>query len=149
MKKNESRLGVVLPFLSMMLMASPVWSSMQPVDEPVEIAGIVYACDHRGSGIQIDTGDAIVIIFGKGPVWYWQEQGVELPIVGDAVIVSAYSITFSDGTVKWVADHVDLGADGTIDIDLRDEAGRPLWRQLGIPNSQARARHGQGDHWQD
>ncbi len=142
MKITLKSMFSVLLFLITLATAQIAWSFIADVGDPIAISGVVYECDARGSGIQIDTGDEIVGIFGKGSVWYWQDLGVDFPEVGATVIIYAYEITFSDGTVKLVADSFDLDGDEIIDIDLRDDDGRPLWRQQGKRISQSQARKG-------
>jgi hypothetical protein len=118
-------------FLMILVAAHPAFSLIENVGQPVTISGIVYDCNSAGSGIQIDAGDEIVTVFGKGPAWYWDQQEVELPGIGDTVTVYAYEIMFSDETTKLVAGSIDVDGDGLSDIALRDEDGNPLWRQHG------------------
>ena len=155
MKTPIKCMFVAVLLLMTLAIVQPALSFIENVGEPVAITGIVYECGARGSGIQIDTGDEIVSVFGKGPIWYWQAQDVDFPEVGDTVTIYAYEITFSDGTVKLVADSIDLDDDEIADIDLRDDEGRPLWRQQGkrISQSQCQAQEPsqaqsrKGAHW--
>jgi hypothetical protein len=128
MKTTFKCLFMAALFLVTLVMAQPAFSYISEVGEVMTITGDVYECDATGSGIQIDTSDGIVTVYGKGPVWYWEQQGVEFPEVGEWVSIEAYEITFSDGTTKLVAMSIDIGDEG---IELRDEDGTPLWRQHG------------------
>ena len=153
MKTPFKSMFVAVLFLMILVIAQPAFSFIEGVGEPITITGTVYECDASGSGIQIDTGDEIVSIFGKGPIWYWEQQELEFPEVGETVTVYAFEITFSDGTTKLVAESIDLGDDGS--IVLRDDEGRPLWRQHGknIFQNQAEAQtktqkqEKKGAHW--
>ena len=140
--------GAVL-FLMTLAIAQPAFCSIEGVGESIAISGTIYECDANGSGIQIDTGEEIVSVFGKGPVWYWEQQGVAFPEVGETVTINAFEITFSDGTVKLVAESIDFDGDEMADIDLRDDEGRPLWRQHGknIFQNQAMTQARRGAHW--
>ena len=144
----KCKFGALL-FLMTLAMAQPAFSFIDGVGEPITITGTVYECDATGSGIQIDTGEEIVSVFGKGPVWYWEQLGVDFPEVGETVTISVFEITFSDGTVKLVAKSFDLENDGTADIDLREDDGTPLWRQHGknIFQNQAQTQARKGARW--
>jgi hypothetical protein len=126
-------------FITTVLMAQPAFSFTFDVVDLKTITGTVYQCDTTGSGIQVDTGDEIITVYGKGPVWYWEQEVVDPLEVGESVSIEAYQITFSDGTTKFVAVSIDIGADGSVDIYLRDEDGTPLWRQHGKNISQDQA----------
>ena len=131
MKTTFKCMFIASMFLMTLAIAQPAFSFIEGVGESITITGTVYECDASGSGIQIDTGEEIVSVFGKGPVWYWEQQGVDLPEVSETVTVSAFEIMFSDGTVKLVAGSIDIGDDEIVHIDLRDDDGKPLWRQHG------------------
>lgn len=132
----------VLFVLLTLAMIQPAVASIDYIGEQVEISGLIYACDASGSGIQIDTGDEIVSVYGIGPAWYWEEQGVAFPADGESVTVYAYEITYSDGTTKLVADSITFGDEEIVTIDLRDDDGTPLWRQSGKNMSQPQAAKG-------
>lgn len=93
---------------------------------PVTITGTVQSVDYYGQGIVIDTGaGTTVTVYGIGPIWYWDSLGVARPTVGDTVIVSAYEVTFSDGTTKLIAVSIDING---ATVTLRDTStGLPLW----------------------
>ena len=93
--------------------------------EPMEISGTVAEVCTEGQGLKIDTGDAVVTVYGIGPVRYWSDEGVARPTVGEPVSINAVEVTFSDGRTKIIA--TDMTVSGET-IDLRDDAGLPLWR---------------------
>jgi len=93
--------------------------------EPMKISGTVAEVCTEGQGLKIDTGDAVVTVYGIGPIRYWAEEGVARPTVGEDVTVNAVEVTFSDGSTKLIA--TDMTVSGET-IDLRDDAGLPLWR---------------------
>lgn len=163
MKTTVKCMFMVSLFLVTLVMAQPAFSYISEVGEVMIISGDVCACDASGSGIQIDTDGGIVTVYGKGPVWYWDQQDVALPEVGEWVSIQAYEITFSDGTTKLVAMSIDIGDEEVVHIDLRDEDGTPLWRQHGknisrdqaqtqaqpIAQTQVQTQARNGVHWSE
>ena len=93
--------------------------------EPLEITGIVAEVGTEGQGLKIDTGDAIVTVYGIGPLRYWTDQDVARPTVGEEITINGVEVTFSDGSSKIIATGVEIGGET---IDLRDDSGLPLWR---------------------
>ena len=77
-----------------------------------------------GQGLVLSTADGDVAIYGIGPYRYWDGLGVEHPVVGDTLTVSGYAVDYN-GVVRNIAVTVTVG-DAT--VELRDEAGAPLWR---------------------
>jgi hypothetical protein len=76
-------------------------------------------------GLVVDTGSGPVTVYGIGPEWYWEDQGIDRPVIGDEVTVEAYAVVFSDGT-RYIASSISFGGDSLL---LRDAAtGCPLWR---------------------
>lgn len=97
--------------------------------EPGSVSGMVVEAGIAGQGYVIDTGSELVVLYGIGPVSYWDSLGVALPQVGEEIVAEVYWVAFSDGTVKAIAVFVTVG--GT-DVLLRDEVtGQPLWRGNG------------------
>jgi hypothetical protein len=93
------------------------------------LSGTLMELGSAGSGALIDTGADVVTVYGLGPARYWDELGVAMPTVGEAVGVDLCWITFSDGTAKAIATAVSV-ADAT--VVLRDPVtGQPLWRGAG------------------
>lgn len=105
--------------------------------EPVTISGTVSNVGTYGEGVQIDTGDAIVTVYGIGPLFYWEDQGIARLSVDEDIIVVGVTVAFSDGSTKIVAESISIGGEiiggeiiGGETIQLRDkETGLPLWRQ--------------------
>ncbi|MCG6941598.1 MAG: hypothetical protein LJE69_10145 [Thiohalocapsa sp.] len=93
------------------------------------LSGTLMELGTGGTGTLIDTGTEIVTVYALGPARYWEEQGVALPVAGEALSVDVCWITFSDGTEKAIATVVYLD-DAT--VELRDPVtGQPLWRGAG------------------
>jgi hypothetical protein len=97
---------------------------------PATIEGTVATESYLGSGLQIDTGSAIVVIYGIGPYWYWENAGVDRPSIGEAVTIDAMEVTFSDGTIRIIA--MSITVEG-VALQLREACvdgvgGWPLWR---------------------
>lgn len=93
--------------------------------EPMEISGTVAEISTQGQGLKVDTGDAVVTVYGIGPVRYWRDAELARPTVGEEIAVNAVEVTFSDGSSKVIATDMTVSGDT---IDLRDDAGLPLWR---------------------
>jgi len=90
----------------------------------VTITGVVIGIGNQG-GLVVDTQNGQVTIYGIGPEWYWEENGVDRPDIGDSITVTAYEVLFSDGT-RFVASSITIGTDT---LKIRDpETGCPLWR---------------------
>jgi hypothetical protein len=126
MKFYIKKLSMVLAMLLSVAIVPGAWSAT--LGETYEITGTVYECEPASSGMQIDTGGEIISVFGKGPVSYWEDEGVAFPEVGEEITILVGEITYSDGSIKLVAISVDVNNDETYDIDLRDENGVPLWK---------------------
>lgn len=106
--------------------------------EPVTIIGVVVEAAYAGAGLIVDTEDAegiMTTVYGIGPQWYWDMLGLSKPDVGEAVEIQALKITLSDESVRFIATTVTIPGNGEdvadIVVRLRDEDGRPLWRQMG------------------
>jgi hypothetical protein len=90
-----------------------------------EIGGKVSDIGHH-DGLVVDTGSKLVTIYGIGPEWYWDANDMDWPDIGDSISVSYYTVSFSDGTTRFVAQSITIGSDT---IKLRDpNTGCPLWR---------------------
>ena len=120
-----------------LVLAAQVWAGNGVMDgtgpmvsiydgEPVAISGTVADLPAPGNpGLKIDTGAEIVTVYGLGPSWYWENQGVAYPTVGEQVEVEGYKVSFVDGSEKIIATKVTVSGQT---IELRDEDGRPAWR---------------------
>ena len=99
---------------------------------PIPITGAVSNESYLGSGLKIDTVSGIVAVYGIGPNWYWENEGVDRPTVGETITVSGMEVTFSDQTTKIIAMSITFEDDST-SIALREPCvdgvgGQPLWR---------------------
>jgi hypothetical protein len=95
---------------------------------PTDITGTVKEVGISGLPYQIDTGVEVVDVYGFGPISFWDGLDVDRPIVGEAVAIEAYELTFSDGTSKIIAMSVTI-EDEEYPVVLRDpDTGVPLWR---------------------
>jgi len=103
--------------------------------ESVTYTGVVSEVCNYGQGIEIDTNDGendiMLTIYGIGPVRYWEEElGEARPDVGEEITVTGKTVTFLDGTTKFIAFEITI--DGEDTITLRDpDTGLPLWRGEG------------------
>ena len=94
----------------------------------VTTSGVVIGIGNH-DGLLLDTTNGHVTIYGIGPEWYWEENKLDRPDIGDSVTVVAYAVLFSDGT-RYIASSMTIGGETLI---LRDaKTGCPLWR--GAPN---------------
>ena len=92
----------------------------------VSLTGIVASVGTFGQGLEVDTGDGLVTVYGIGSYRYWDSLGVPFPSVGEEVAVDGYEITLSDGTTRIIATSITVSG---VSIELRDsETGMPLWR---------------------
>jgi len=144
MKKVKGVLGFSV-FALWLLTVSSVWAFNPTCPNqayilsgtPVTIEGVVESVSYPANlGIQIDTGDEVVTVYGIGPIWYWNNLGVAYPTVGEEIRVEGYEVTFSDGTTRIVATKITV--DGQ-EVSLRGEDGRPLWR--GGPANRGNGRY--------
>ncbi len=117
-------------FLGLVGLASQAWAKSSAfcqlicASPTVSISGIV-ADIQPGNGYVIDTGTTQVTVYGLGPVWFWNNLGLSKPAIGDEVNITAYEVTFSDGSTKLIAGSVDLGDQR---VTLRDaETCVPMW----------------------
>ena len=90
----------------------------------VTTSGVVIGIGNH-DGLLLDTINGHVTIYGIGPEWYWEENKLDRPDIGDSVTVVAYAVLFSDGT-RYIASSMTIGGETLI---LRDpKTGCPLWR---------------------
>jgi len=79
----------------------------------------------RHDGLVVDSK---VTIYGIGPEWYWDTNDLDRPDVGDSIEVFYYTVSFPDGTTRYVAQSITIPIGGDT-IELRDiKTGCPLWR---------------------
>jgi hypothetical protein len=94
--------------------------------EPFNVTGPVVSC-LPGSGLELKIGDESIYIFGIGPTWFWDAMGIPRPAVGDVIVVEGFTVDYS-GTLRNIATSITYEAASDVLINLRDEAGYPLWR---------------------
>jgi hypothetical protein len=80
----------------------------------------------RGGGLLLATDEDNIIIYGIGPVRYWESQGVERPAVAETIKVDGYTVDYN-GVDRNIAVSIVVGDD---EVELRDpDTCAPLWRQ--------------------
>ena len=115
----------------------PAWEIAGPGDRPEPPADIISgeAFDISGEvvgviaphGIEVETDDGTVNLFGIGPAKYWEELGFYFPEAGDQIQATGY-ILDADGLERYILFTISI--DGET-LELRDsETGEPLWRML-------------------
>ena len=93
--------------------------------EPFTYTGEVVSLGYFGKGTVISTDDVEVTLYGLGPLWYWDSQGISRPEVGDIIEVRGYTVEYND-VQRNVVTSITISDDT---IELRDpETGAPLWR---------------------
>ncbi len=94
--------------------------------EPFAYSGVVGAVNYyRGGGLTLAVDSGTVTLYGLGPWWYWEQQGVNWPQVGDSLSVTGYAVDIG-GSLTRVLMTVTT-QDGKT-IQLRDAStGWPLW----------------------
>ncbi|MBW2369789.1 MAG: hypothetical protein JRH15_18105 [Deltaproteobacteria bacterium] len=94
--------------------------------EYFDVKGDVITCGLPGNGMEIAIDEENMVVFGVGPMWYWEFSGVDKPAVGDIVSVDGYTVDYN-GELRNIA--VSIIVDENIVVELRDvETGYPLWR---------------------
>ena len=92
---------------------------------PFTYSGKVMRIGYGRAGMTIETEGGEVVIYGIGPLWFWDCKDSSRPVVGDMIEVSGYLVEYND-VQRNIATSVTI--DGEI-IELRDtETGAPLWR---------------------
>jgi len=95
---------------------------------PFDITGDVFSIV-PGGGVEIAPAEGDnVIIYGIGPVRYWDSLGGDRLLVGDAIEVTGYTVDYN-GVLRNIA--MGITIDGVM-VELRDpDTGVPLWRRSG------------------
>ena len=89
------------------------------------VTGIVVNIGLPGEGVVIDTGTAVVTIYGIGSLDYWAANNIARPAIGEIVTVTGYTVEFSDTKLN-VAASITVGG---VTLQLRDSTTCvPLWR---------------------
>lgn len=79
-----------------------------------------------GLGMTLDTSNGDITVYGLGPIWYWNNNNVTRPVVGDTVTTTVYKLDIN-GKLYYVLKSITL-ADGKT-LNLRDDSTNlPLWR---------------------
>ena len=74
-----------------------IFSSALNDAEQVTIEGKVLSVptpytDQMGQGMTLDTSNGDITVNGLGPIWYWSNNNVTRPVVGDTVTVTVYKL---------------------------------------------------------
>ncbi len=86
---------------------------------------MVISIGYGGTGMVIETEDAEVIIYGLGPLWFWDCNNVSRPVPEDLIEVSGYTVDYND-IQRNIAVSITIDSET---LELRDpETGSPLWR---------------------
>jgi hypothetical protein len=88
---------------------------------PETISGVVVSVG-GGGGLTINTGTTSETVYGLGPSWYWSQNGVARPVVGDSVVVVVSLLITTEERVI-----LSITVDGQ-PLTLRDPSTcAPLW----------------------
>lgn len=92
---------------------------------PFTHSGTVSAVGYlNGGGLTLVTDSGSVTLYGLGPWWYWEQQGVNWPQVGAVITATGYTVEL-DGVATNIL--MTVTSDGQT-IQLRDpDTGWPLW----------------------
>jgi len=95
--------------------------------EDATVSGVVASVNLWGMGMAVAIDEEnTVTVYGMGPWWYWETQGVALPSVGDRVTVSIKHVLINQ-TERNVAMSLTNSTTGE-SISLRDaETCYPYW----------------------
>lgn len=89
------------------------------------ITGTVESLGIPGGGLVVKTDASTETLYGIGPFWYWERNGIDRPEIGEAVTVEAESVTIGSTTEKVIVS-ITIGDQK---LALRDGATcLPLWR---------------------
>jgi hypothetical protein len=92
---------------------------------PFTVTGIVVNIGLPGEGVVIDTGTAVVTIYGIGSLDYWAANKIVRPAIGEVITVTGYTVVLSETTLNVAASIIVGGAT----LQLRDATTCvPLWR---------------------
>jgi hypothetical protein len=99
--------------------------------EPFSYSGTVSAVGYlTGGGLTLAIDSGSVTLYGLGPWWYWEQQGVNWPQVGDTLSATGYTVDLNGVATNIMMTVTTM--DGKT-IQLRDpDNGCPLW--AGGPN---------------
>jgi hypothetical protein len=131
MKRSIKGLFVILAIVMSFVLVQGVWARENIVLTTFEgtVTEDTSAADGRSIGL--DTyddenfdGNTDVMIYGMGPSWYWDDEGVSYPMEGESLkIVASYCEILGEYVGVIVYD-----SDGNVLIELRDIVTlKPLW----------------------
>ncbi len=86
---------------------------------------MVMECSQAGGLTLLIADDDKVVLYGIGPVYYWERLGVDYPAITDILTAKGYTVNYN-GIDRNVVTSIVID-DKT--VELRDpETGKPLWR---------------------
>ncbi len=93
---------------------------------PFTYSGTVASVNYyTGGGLVLATDGGSQSLYGLGPYWYWEQQGVTWPQVGDLLTARGYTVDIGDSQRNIL---MSITTAGGKTLQLRDpESGRPLW----------------------
>ena len=135
MKKLLTSIFVVCILMLGTTLVAESKASVQPVKgvtavticegSPFTVTGIVVNIGIPGEGVVIDTGTAVVTIYGIGSLDYWSANNIARPAIGEIITVTGYTVELSDTTLN-VAMSITVGG---VTLQLREATTCvPLWR---------------------
>lgn len=90
---------------------------------PFDYTGEIVTLE-AGGGLLLATESGNVTVYGIGPKWYWEDQEVERPGVGDTIEATGFTVDYN-GIERNIA--MSISGDD-FEIQLRDsETGLPFW----------------------
>ncbi len=117
----------------------PVAAAEGAIGDPWEASGAIASLDDYGMELALENGETVYVELG--PPYYWQSQGVALQ-VGQIIAVTG---TINEGQIHAAQVQLEDGAT----LQLRSEAGQPMWSG-GLSNAHGQqGENGDGDHIPD
>lgn len=94
-----------------------------------EFSGVVLECSQAG-GLTLLTNEGEVVLYGIGPVYYWESQGVSHPAITDSLTAKGYTFEHNGIDRNVVTEiTINIKDDEYKTVVLRDPVtGKPLWR---------------------
>lgn len=89
------------------------------------ITGTVVSFGIPGGGLVVQADNSTETLYGMGPVWYWERNGIDRPEIGETVTVEAETVSIGSTTRKVI---ISITINGQT-LVLRDSTTcLPLWR---------------------
>jgi hypothetical protein len=119
---------MLLALSSWLALAAPREGACVPLDvrsgEPFSVGGTVHGFERSGGLSLLDSRGRDWVIHGLGPPWFWREQGLLRPMLGDSLVIDGRTLDCGSGP-EHIATVVTAG--GRI-LELRDrDTGLPRW----------------------